>query len=192
MTSSYPLPSIGFDTGVTVPIVSEYFKYVSIDATTTRASTVMRSMPTSETRTHASMTIPLSRTRSRTSIRLVPPAARSTGIGHSSDHSFLLHCRNRSAPGDGGQPALERANLLFQLFVLGREHLFPRREVMIEAPPVETDLLRFVDRTDQETNANRQQLDFGERNLDVPSDNEAFVEHAVENFDETCRARRSV
>jgi hypothetical protein len=43
----------------------------------------MRSIPTSETRTHASMTIPLSRTRSRTSIRLVPPAARSTGIEHS-------------------------------------------------------------------------------------------------------------
>src|SRR5918995_636380 len=51
-----------------------------IDATTTRASTVIRSMPTSETRTHASMTMPLSRTRSRTSTRLVPPAARSTGI----------------------------------------------------------------------------------------------------------------
>src|SRR5438093_1067251 len=71
MTSSYPLPSIGFETGVTVPMVSEYFKYVSIDATTTRASTVMRSMPTSETRTHASMTIPLSRTRSSTSTRPV-------------------------------------------------------------------------------------------------------------------------
>ena len=33
----------------------------SIDATTTRASTVMRSMPTSDTRTHASITMPLSR-----------------------------------------------------------------------------------------------------------------------------------
>src|SRR5438874_9642004 len=118
MTSSYPLPSTaGFDTGATWPTASEYFKYVSIDATTTRASTVIRSIPTSETRTHASMTIPLSSTRSRTSIRLVPPAARSTGIGDSSDHSFLLHGRNRSAPGDGGQPALERANLLFQLFI---------------------------------------------------------------------------
>src|SRR5947209_4196603 len=82
MTSSYPLPSIaGLDTGATWPTASEYFKYVSIDATTTRASTVMRSMPTRDTRTHASMTIPLSRTRSRTSMRLVPPAARSMGIG---------------------------------------------------------------------------------------------------------------
>src|SRR5436305_961442 len=37
-------------------------------------------MPTSDTRTHASMTIPLSRTRSRTSMRLVPPDALSTGM----------------------------------------------------------------------------------------------------------------
>src|SRR4051794_21439540 len=37
-------------------------------------------MPTRETRTHASMTIPLSSTRSSTSMRLVPPAARSTAI----------------------------------------------------------------------------------------------------------------
>src|SRR6185436_8759724 len=81
MTSSYPLPSIaGFDTGATWPTASEYFKYVSIEATTTRASTVMRSIPTSETRTQASMTMPLSSTRSRTSMRLVPPEALSTGI----------------------------------------------------------------------------------------------------------------
>src|ERR687886_2159386 len=80
MTASLPRPSMaGRDAGVTEPTASEYFRYVSIDATTTRASTVIRSMPTSETRTHASMTMPLSRTRSRTSIRLVPPGARSTG-----------------------------------------------------------------------------------------------------------------
>ena len=34
------------------PTASEYLKYVSIDATTMRASTVIRSIPTSETRTH--------------------------------------------------------------------------------------------------------------------------------------------
>src|SRR5262245_49817901 len=37
-------------------------------------------MPTSEIRTHASTTIPLSRTRSSTSIKLVPPGALSTAI----------------------------------------------------------------------------------------------------------------
>jgi hypothetical protein len=46
-------------------------------------ATVIRSMPTSETRTQASMTIPLSNTRSRTSTRLVPPAALSTGMSYS-------------------------------------------------------------------------------------------------------------
>src|SRR5437868_6109510 len=81
MTSSYGFVSIaGRLAVVAAPTASEYFRYVSIDATTTRASTVMRSMPTSDTRTHASMTIPLSRTRSRTSMRLVPPDVRSTGI----------------------------------------------------------------------------------------------------------------
>src|SRR3954452_22206987 len=70
----------GLEMGATDPTASEYFKYVSIEATTMRASTVMRSIPTSDTRTHASMTIPLSSTRSRTSMRLVPPGARSTAM----------------------------------------------------------------------------------------------------------------
>src|SRR5213082_2915400 len=123
MTSSYPLPSIGFDTGATVPMVSEYFKYVSIDATTTRASTVIRSMPTSDTRTHASITIPLSRTRSRTSMRLDPPAARSTGIVRSWLAAFASSLSGeRGAPaGFGfeiGKPLLERRELGAQLLVL--------------------------------------------------------------------------
>jgi len=52
-------------------------KYVAIDATTTRASTVIKSMPTSETRTQASKTMPLSSTRSRASMRLLLLEARS-------------------------------------------------------------------------------------------------------------------
>src|SRR6185312_7152916 len=62
------------------PTASAYLRYVSMEATTTRASTVIRSMPTSEMRTHASMTIPLSSTRSRTSIKLDPPDTLSTAI----------------------------------------------------------------------------------------------------------------
>src|SRR6185312_12553757 len=110
MTSSYPLPSTaGFDTGAIWPTASEYFRYVSIDATTTRASTVIRSMPTSETRTHASTTMPLSRTRSRTSMRLVPPGARSTG-GMPLVHLFrgrLRSCRWRESWVAPRQLALE-------------------------------------------------------------------------------------
>src|SRR5436853_1697527 len=118
-------------------------------------------MPTSETRTHASMTIPLSSTRSRTSMRLVPPAARSTGIEHS------LFQRGRAAPHHGRQLTFERAHLFLELFVLRRERLLARREMVIELPPVETDLLGLVDRADEETDPDRQELDFGERDLDV-------------------------
>src|SRR5215510_12853079 len=106
----------------------------------------MRSMPTRETRTHASMTIPLSSTRSRTSIRLVPPAARSTGIEDS-----LFQC--------GGAPshqrrqlALERAHLLLQFLVLGGQRLLARRQMVIELPPVQANLLRLVNRADQQPN----------------------------------------
>src|SRR6266849_5839511 len=51
-----------------------------MDATTMRASLVSRSMPTRDTRTQASITMPLSSTRSRTSMRLLPQAARSLAI----------------------------------------------------------------------------------------------------------------
>src|SRR6267143_113701 len=185
MTSSYPLPSIaaGFDTGVTWPTASEYFKYVSIDATTTRASTVMRSMPTSETRTHASMTIPLSSTRSRTSMRLDPPDALSTGM------SPLRTAPRRAAPGrdgagQGGELSLEHPDLLAQGLVLRLVAVATWREVVVVFPPVETNLLRLVDRADDEADADGEELDLGERHLDVAGDDEALVEDAIEDIDE--------
>src|SRR3979411_1199001 len=107
----------------------------------------MRSIPTRDTRTHGSMTIPLSRTRSRTSIRLVPPAAPSTGLGHSLCRSFFclslrLTTRPRcAATRQRGKLPLQRAHLLAQVVVLGGQHLLARREMVIVFPPVETDLL---------------------------------------------------
>src|SRR5690349_16639216 len=140
-----------------------------MDATTTRASTVIRSMPTSETRTHASITIPLSSTRSRTSIRLVPPAARSTGIRHSlkssSSTSVLADRRRRAAARQRRDLPFERAHLFAQLFVLGRQRLLARRQMVIELPPVKPDLLRLVDRADEQSDPNCQQFDFRERHL---------------------------
>src|SRR6476659_1559773 len=111
-----------------------------------RASTVMRSIPTRDTRTQASMTIPLSRTRSRTSIRLVPPAARSTGIDVS--HWFSAPHAQHSLQGAGSRPAacdcrklaLKHTDFLSQFFVLGRERLLAWRQVVIELPPVEPNL----------------------------------------------------
>src|SRR4051812_34515053 len=141
-----------------------------MDATTMRASTVMRSIPTSETRTHASITIPLSRTRSRTSIRLVPPAVRSMGIEHSLCRTSVwvraLSWRRRSPARQRRQLSLERADLLAQLVIFCRQRLFSRRQMVVVFPPVETDLLRLVDRADEQADPDREQLDFGERNFD--------------------------
>ena len=103
---------------------------VSIDATTTRASTVIRSIPTSDTRTQASMTMPLSRTRSRTSMRLVPPA--SSFDGHREDS--LVGCqslpvadrRRRGAPRQRRDPPFEQPELLTKLEVL-LQHLLAAR-----------------------------------------------------------------
>src|SRR5688500_7692637 len=119
-----------------------------MDATTTRASTVIKSIPTRETRTHASMTIPLSRTRSRTSIRLVPPAARSTAIVKA-PYSFLSVRRVPGTTagrfGQRRQPAFHQSQLFPQLEVLLHDLLTPRRQVTVVLPPVETDLFRLVD-----------------------------------------------
>src|SRR5438093_9468266 len=60
--------------------------------------------------------------------------------------------------------------------------------MMVELPPVQADLFGLVDRTDQQPNPNRQQLDFGQRNLDVPGNDETLVEDSVEDVDQTSSA----
>src|SRR5258708_9253590 len=119
-----------------------------MEATTRRASTVMRSMPTSETRTQASMTMPLSRTRSRTSMRLEPPDARSTGMFRSLAAAARALAGQLSRAGTGGERGellLERRELLPQLTVLDVAAA-PGRQEAILAPPIEADLLRLVHR----------------------------------------------
>src|ERR1043165_9914928 len=139
----------------------------------------MRSMPTSETRTQASMTMPLSSTRSRTSMRLVPPAARSTGINHS-----LFQSRGAAAH-QRRQLTLQCPHLFLQLLVLGREGMLAGRQMMIELPPIEPDLLRLVNRADEQSNADGQELALRQRHLDVAGDHEPLVEDAVEDIDQT-------
>src|SRR5437867_3667037 len=167
--------------------------YVSMEATTTRASTVIRSMPTSDTRTQASMTMPLSRTRSRTSIRLVPPVVRSTGIRFLLPW-LLLDRSARSARVRASSVAApivrEQRDLFFErreltLEVVGRQcgARSTRREVRVVLPPVETDLLRLVDGADDQADANREKFNLGERNFDVAGDGQSLVEHAVEDVD---------
>ena len=55
------------------------------------------------------------------------------------------------------------------------------RQVAVVPPPVEADLLRFVERTDEQPDANREQLDFGERHLDVAGNDQPLVEDPIEN-----------
>src|SRR5258706_12187278 len=59
---------------------------------------------------------------------------------------------------------------------------------MIELPPIKADLFRLVDRADQQSNSNREQLDFGQRDLDVARHDEALVEDPIENVDQACRS----
>ena len=93
--------------------------------------------------------------------------------------------------------ALERSHLLPQLVVLGRQRLFAGRQVVIVLPPIEANLLGFVDRADEQPDPDGQQLDFRERNLDISRDDEPLVEDTVENINQTrgtsvslCECRR--
>src|SRR5688572_1224082 len=184
--------SRGRDTDAVMPTASEYFKYVSIDATTTRASTVTRSMPTSETRTHASMTIPLSRTRSSTSMRELPLGERSTAIrAYSAGEKVLLltACHSVGLGGELRQSALDALEPPLD-FTRKKRARRCSRQPRIMAPPVQPDLLRFVDRAHEETHLDREQFDIREIDLDVTGDHQALVQHAVENLDQPVTARR--
>src|SRR5687768_16374223 len=90
--------------------------------------------------------------------------------------------------GDRFQLTFEEADPLSELLVLVRQLVTSFGEVAIVPPPVEADLLRLVDGTHHQPYANRQQLDFGDRDLDVAGDDQAFVEHPIENADKAARA----
>src|SRR6476659_9972602 len=123
-------------------------------------------MPTSETRTHASMTMPLSRTRSRTSIRLVPPAARSTAMLCSCASGYIQLTAPAAAGLRGRFGARQLVNAFAQLANFGAQLVLrgacggARRQVPIVAPPVKPDLLGLVERADEKANADGEQLDF--------------------------------
>src|SRR5262245_65501956 len=60
--------------------------------------------------------------------------------------------------------------------------------MVIELPPVEADLLGFVDRADEQPDADRQELDFRKRDLDVAGDDQPLVKDPIEDVDKTCRS----
>ena len=78
----------------------------------------------------------------------------------------------------------QRPDVRPQLLVLGEGGTVPAgRQFSIVAPPIEPDLLGLVERTDEQPDPDREQLDFGERNLDVTRDHQALVQHPVEDVD---------
>src|SRR5213594_1765286 len=138
---------------------------------TTRASTVIRSMPTSEILTHASTTMPLSRIRSSTSIRLLPPGARSTAMVLPA-FPLLGSCRNLTTI----HLPLEVREAFLQPFIFGRGDRGPLARIeTIGAPPVDSDGLGLVDRADHQAQLNRQQLDVRQRDFDVAGHNQTLV-----------------
>src|SRR5207248_11733122 len=93
--------------------------------------------------------------------------------------------KGRSPAARACQLSLERPDSIAQVFALRRQRLLARREVVVGHPPVQTDLLRLVDGTDQEANANRQELDFRERKPDIAGHDEALVENPIEDLNES-------
>src|SRR4051812_39734342 len=153
--------SRGRETGAVIPTASEYFRYVSIDATTIRASTVTRSMPTSETRTHASITMPLSRTRSRTSMRELPLGERSTAIETYSAGKRVLLLTTSRLSGLRRELLKSAFDALETTLDVARKKRTRRyrRESRVVPPPVQSDLFGFVDGADEQAHLDGEQLD---------------------------------
>ena len=111
---------------------------------------------------------------SKTRLRRTPGAEDLRSMSASPPRRPLRHRVNFS---------LEPLDLRLQRIVI-RYHfaLGPWRQFPIVPPPVETDLLRLVQRADEQPDPNGQQLDFRKRNLDVACDHEPLVEHPVEHI----------
>src|SRR5262245_10928581 len=92
------------------------------------------------------------------------------------------------APRKGFDSALQGADLPLQLLVLRRRasDLGPR-EVGVGPPPVHADLLRLVDRADDEPDPDGEELDLGEGDPDVARDQQALVEDPVQHVHEARR-----
>lgn len=58
------------------------------------------------------------------------------------------------------------------------------RKIRIELPPIHSDLLSLIYGTNQQTNANRQQLDIGQRDAYVAGNYQPLIENAVQNVNQ--------
>lgn len=95
----------------------------------------------------------------------------------------------RRRTSQGVEPAFETREPALQVVTVremrSRCH---RREAGIVSPPVQSDLFRLVDRAYEKANLNREQLHVRQVDLDVSRNDEAFVQHPVENLNEAVAA----
>ena len=61
-----------------------------------------------------------------------------------------------------------------------------RGQLTVVPPPVETDLLCFVEGADEQPDSNGEKLDFRQRHLDVACNHQPFVKYPIKNIDEAC------
>src|SRR5436190_18116749 len=81
---------------------------------------------------------------------------------------------------EGFHASFQGADLAPEVLVLGGEPSARRApEIGIVAPPVQPDLLRLVDRADDQAYADGEQLDLGQRHADVARYEQPLVEDAV-------------
>ncbi len=81
-----------------------------------------------------------------------------------------------------GKETFKLDNAAFESGDRGRLFLL-RNQRAVVAPPVESNLLSFIDRAHQQPDANGQQLDVGEGNPDVTGDDQTFIENTVKDVD---------
>src|SRR5690349_12491418 len=134
--------------------------------------------------------MPLSSTRSSTSMRELPLGERSTAISAYSAGKrvlLLLTGSTRRLGRESFEPAFNAFQAPLDVTRKKRARR-DRGQPRVVSPPVQSDLLGLVDRTHQQPHLNREQLDVGEIDLDVASNHQPFVQHAVENLDQTVTA----
>jgi hypothetical protein len=57
------------------------------------------------------------------------------------------------------------------------------RQVWIVLPPIQSNLLGFIDRTDQQPDPDGQQFHIGQRYPDVTRDHQTFIQNPIKNID---------
>src|ERR1051326_7772082 len=82
------------------------------------------------------------------------------------------------------QPGFDVFHLRIQWSTRGGWQLLSprRRKERIVAPPINPDLTRFVDRSDQEPNVDREQLHLKELDPDVTGNDNAFIENPSQHI----------